>query len=472
MAKILVISSDANVRDHIGGIVAKMGHVISDVSTLKDGLAKIRRESFDIVYVDVRMPDGSGLDVLSTILAAPCSPEVFVLSKFGDPDEAELAIKKGAWDYLKKPVAAAVLGPPLERALQYRSAKTGRRTYLALSREKIIGDSPGMKRCLDSLAQAASSQANVLIEGETGTGKELFASAIHENSDRQNGHFVVVDCAALPETLVESMLFGHTKGAFTSAHEARSGLIKEADLGTLFLDEVGELPLLIQKAFLRVLQEKRFRPIGGEKEIRSDFRLIAATNRDLNAMVRAGAFRKDLLYRLRTLHIEIPPLRDHLEDIRDLVLFYSSRLCDQYGTAMKGFSQGFWNLLMGYSWPGNVRELIQALESAILVARNEPLLFSKHLPLHIRIQVARTTAAEKAGEAGEDLDEKDSGPKIERWNDARNAGLQKFEREYLLNLLSSCDGDIEKSVTVSGLSKARLYALLKKHGLTPLKRKR
>jgi two-component system NtrC family response regulator len=216
---------------------------------------------------------------------------------------------------------------PLIRAIQYQEEKKAGKTKVALKREGIIGNSLQMKGCFDLLAKAANSITNVLITGETGTGKELFASAIHENSSRANNNFVVVDCTVLPETLVESMLFGYKKGAFTGADRANEGLIIQADGGTLFLDEVGELPLNVQKAFLRVIDEHSFRPLSCKREIKSDFRLVSATNRNLEEMVRRGKFRKDLLFRIRSLVIEPPPLREHTEDIKELAMHYTAKLC-------------------------------------------------------------------------------------------------------------------------------------------------
>ena len=206
---------------------------------------------------------------------------------------------------------------------------------------------------------------------------------------------MVVDCTSLPETLVESVLFGHERGALTGADRSREGLIKQADGGTLFLDEIGELPFLIQKRFLRVIQEHRFRSVGGSQEIESDFRLVAGTNRDLEGMVRERRFREDLFHRLRTLIIELPPLRELLEDIKELTVFYMSSLCERFGIESKGASPEFWDVVTAYKWPGNVRELIQALEKALLSAKDEPILFPKHLPTYIRIQVARNSFPKK-----------------------------------------------------------------------------
>jgi two-component system NtrC family response regulator len=471
MAKILIIDDEPAVSDSILNVVRAAGHEGACASTLKDGLESLRQEPFDLVFLDVQMPDGSGLDILPALQATASTPEVIIITGFGDPDGAELAIKNGAWDYLQKPLSVKVIRLSVERALQYREKKKYARPIMAITREGIIGESPKLRSCFDGLAQAAASEANVLITGETGTGKELFAWAIHRNSPRRNSNFVVVDCAALPETLVESTLFGQLKGAFTGADRPRDGLIKQADRGTLFLDEVGELSPSIQKPFLRVLQEKRFRPVGGGREIKSDFRLIAATNRDLADMVKEGRFREDLLYRLRTLVIDIPALREHLEDIKDLVLTYAARLCDQYKIGMKGFSPGFWNVLLHYSWPGNVRELIQALEKSILAAKDEPTLFAKHLPVHIRVHVARSAFGEKSLAPDEFGPEEEFPGQLTSWSKARTKALAKAEKDYLLNLIGAYRGNMQEACRISGLSRARLYALLKKYRIAPRPKK-
>jgi two-component system, NtrC family, response regulator len=467
LAKLLIIDDDALVLDAFSEVVRKMGHTPHGASSVTEALNLLQSQQFDVVFCDVRMPDGSGLDILPEIRGAHPPPEVIIITGYGDPEGAELAIKQGAWDYLEKPVSVKEIMLCVERTLQYREKKQEAKIPIALKREEIIGNGPKLKVCLDSLAQAAQSEASVLITGETGTGKELFAWAVHNNSARAGRNFVVLDCAALPETLVESTLFGHVRGAFTGADKARDGLVKQADGGTLFLDEIGELSIGIQKAFLRVLQEKRCRPVGGGQEVHSDFRLVAATNRDLESMVKKGTFRDDLLFRIRTLVIELPPLREDKEELKSLVLHYLAKLCGQYNIQMKGFSPEFYDLLITYDWPGNIRELIQALERAVIAAKDDPILFPKHLPEHIRIRVARASVVQRMPRpqsAGETPDFS-AGPLS--LNDAREAGVTRIEKEYLIDLMRRFRGDISEACRISGLSRSRLYTLLKKHGVSP-----
>ncbi|HQN20291.1 MAG TPA: sigma-54 dependent transcriptional regulator, partial [Syntrophobacteraceae bacterium] len=379
----------------------------------------------------------------------------------------------GAWDYVQKPASCEAIRLPLVRALQFREQKAVKshirksgKAVRAFKREGIVGDSLKMEACMDLLAQAAGSNANVLITGETGTGKELFACAIHENSSRAGKAFVVVDCAALAESLVESVLFGHEKGAFTGADKAQDGMIKQADGGTLFLDEVGELPPSVQKAFLRVLQEHRFRRLGGKEEDHSDFRLIAATNRDLEQMVREGQFRKDLFFRLRSLSIEAPLLRDRVEDIKDLAIHHMAKQCERYGTCTKGLSPEFLNALTSYDWPGNVRELVHTMESSLIAARSEPILYPDHLPVHVRIQVARTSIARAAPNAAGPREVVEFCCRLPTMQDSREAAVADAERNYLQRLMYLTGTNIKEACKMAGLSRSQLYALLKKHGIT------
>lgn len=463
MSVILIIDDNKLICDWIAGVAVSLGHRCLFAHTREDGYRMAETDPPDIVFVDIRLPDGDGLDLLPKLKAVRTSPEIIVITGRGDPDEAERAILAGAWDYIEKPASFEAIRLPILRALEYRAERIEGTPPGVLKRKGIIGGSEKISACLELLAQAAGSDANVLITGETGTGKELYAKAVHYNSARAGRSFVVVDCTALPETLVESVLFGHARGAFTGADRSEEGLVLQADGGTLFLDEIGELPILIQKRFLRVIQEHRFRPVGGRQEISSDFRLVAATNRDLEGMVRQGRFREDLLFRLRTLTIGLPPLRDIPEDIREMTVYYMNALCERFGIVPKGASPEFWDLMAEYKWPGNVRELVQALEKALLSAKEEPMLFPTHLPAYIRIKVAResypkTEAVPAAAEAN---------PPVSRsappWKDIRKTAVAAAEEEYVKSLMGQVHGNVEEACRISGLSRSRLYTLLRRY---------
>jgi two-component system NtrC family response regulator len=469
MANILIIDDDRAICKALVGVVSRIGYDAEYAVTLKEGLNRVSSDLYDVIFLDVRLPDGNGLDALPEIRRSASSPEVIIITGEGDPDGAELAIKSGAWDYIEKPLSIEAMTLPLVRALQYRDEKRTQKPPVAIQRERIIGDGPEMKHCLDLLVQAAQSDAGVLITGETGTGKELFANAIHENSIRCSHNFVVVDCAALPKTLVESVLFGHEKGAFTGADRTTEGLVRQADGGTLFLDEVGELPMSTQRSFLRVLQERRFRPVGGRQEIESDFRLIAATHRDLDQAVQDGKFRQDLLFRVRSIVIDLPPLRERATDSKQLAMYFMTKFCDRHEIATKGFSPEFNEALAVYAWPGNVRELDSCLKSILTTAGDAPILYPKHLPTYIRAKMAResvgkkdkgTRAREKRGTRAETL---------EKFKDFRAMTLDEAEKAYLRNLMSLTQWNIPTACQMSGLSRPRLYALLKKHEISRAK---
>ncbi len=460
MAEILIVDDDEGMRYTLSVLVKQLRHNPFCVSSLKEGFHAASSAPFDVVLLDVNLPDGNGLSSLSKFRTSPSDPEIIIITGYGNPDGAELAIRTGAWDYIEKGASLKEISLPLTRALEYRTEKKKFKSPVVLNREGIIGNSPKLQECIDYLAQAATCDTSVLVTGETGTGKELFARAIHKNCTRRNKNFVVVDCAALPENLVESVLFGHEKGSFTGADRAEEGLIKQADGGTLFLDEVGELPLKIQKAFLRVLQEHCFRPIGSKKEVRSDFRVVSATNQDLNLMVSEGRFREDLLFRLRSLTIRLPSLRDRTEDIRELATHYTDRLCDRYGFATKDFSPEFLEALHTYGWPGNVRELINALERSIAMAQRLRTLFTIHLPTRIRAALARASIRSglRVNNSQPGNWEKENGalPKL-------HALLETTERHYIEDLISFTGWDLKKACSVSGLSRSRFYERLKKH---------
>lgn len=471
MAKILIIDDDRMICESLARIFEKLGHEVASANSTKEGLGKAKSDEYDIVFLDLQLPDGNGIDILPDIKATPSAPEVIILTGFPDAESAEVAIKSAAWDYLKKPAPMGSVKLVLSRALQYREEKKSAKpkvTRKNLKRESIIGNSPEVLACLDLVGRAAESDANILVSGETGTGKELFSRAIHANSRRSKGNFVVVDCASMPETLIENLLFGHKKGAYTGADRAEEGLVKHADGGTLFLDEIGELSLPSQKSFLRVLQERQFRPLGGTTEIKSDFRLISASNRNLEEMVKAGKFREDLLFRLRSIMINLPPLVKRGEDIKDLAMQYVAGLCEVHKTGMKGFSPDFFDVLASHRWPGNVRELYSTLEWTVAQALLEPTIFPQHLPAHIRVAVAKSSFGETEETPSEPaaVDTTDLSEHLPKWQEYRNTIVSEGEKRYLKALFSKSGSGMKKASELSGLSEPRLYQLLRKHKMS------
>lgn len=483
MGKVLIIDDEIAVCDALAELLTHLGHEVEMAMLLKKGIKKAKISHFDVILLDVSLPDGNGLEALSKLKQSSKDPEIIIMTGFGDPDSAEFAVRNGAWDYLEKKSSVQNIIFSIDRAIQYRKEKSEIIPAASLKRERIIGNSAMMRPCFDLLAQAAICDANVLITGDTGTGKELFSRAIHSNSPRAeklsplgtvrannpraDKNFVVVDCTALPETLVESVLFGHVKGAFTGADRPQEGLIEQADGGTLFLDEVGELPLITQKAFLRVLQERRFRPVGGKKEKDSNFRLIAATNRDLEKMQKKGEFRKDLLFRIRALSIELPPLRSRPEDIKDLARHHMARLCQCYDMEPKGFSPELFEAFLNYDWPGNVRELVNTIDGMLAVAGNESMLYAKHLPLHIRVKVL-CDSFKKNNERQDNANFETSAPvarhpaSLPSFKEYRNS----MEKKYLQDLISLSAYNIPNACKISNISRSRLYELLTKYGIS------
>jgi DNA-binding NtrC family response regulator len=457
LGRILVIDDSESTCEILAELISSLGHQSQYSLRLADGLRRISEDTYDIVLLDVKLPDGNGLEYISRIKGSRNNPDVIIITGDATLDGAKTAIEHGVWDYLEKPLAGNKVKLAIKRALDYREGKARREKPVVLKRDRIIGSSPPMARCLEQLAVAARSMAVVLITGETGTGKELFARTIHENSSRAGMPFLVVDCTTLTDTLVESILFGHVKGAFTGADRDAPGLVKQAHGGTLFLDEVGELPSDMQGVLLRVLQEGRFRPVGADKEQFSDFRLIAATNRDLSAMVREGRFRSDLHYRLKSLVINVPPLRDRGSDIVDIAFFIISELSRKYGTGLKGMSPEFLEAILSHDWPGNVRELVQVMESSFAAAHGEPTLHTIHLPLEMRVKMAHSSLRQTENEKCQDkrLPQKEGFPPL-------SAYIADAERQYLKNALKVTDGNIAELCELAGISRASLYSKLKK----------
>ncbi len=470
MANILIIDDDRVFCDVLSRRINRLGHHTVFTLTLEDGIKMAFTREFDVIMLDVQLPDGNGIQAISKFRELNHSPEVIIITGSGDPDGAELAIKWGAWDYVEKPASVDAITLPLIRALEYRKEKTNKDVRLSLKNEDIIGSSPQINSCLDLVAQAAASDVNVLIQGETGSGKELLARAIHQNSQRADQPFIVVDCGAIPENLVEGLLFGHEKGVFTGADRKQVGLVEQANRGTLFLDEVGELPMAIQKAFLRVLQEHRYRPLGGKTEKESDFRLVSATNRSLDKMVEEGNFREDLLYRIRSFSIVSPPLRERAEDISDLAMYYLAKKCEKSGILTKGFSPDFFETINTYDWPGNVRELFNSLDSAMASSGEEPVLFPQHLPVKIRTQIARSSVAVPLDK---NLDSEtlslltlaSEGP-LENYKEFRTRLLEAGEKQYFTKVCETAKGNAKEACQITGLSKSRLYHFLKEYNIS------
>ena len=454
MADILIVDDDKALTKMLAERITRTGQRVEVAATLHEGLQMIATTPFDVVFLDVRLPDGNGLEYLRQFKEARSMPEVIIITGQGEADGAEKAIISGAWSYIEKPYVFREMPLHLTRALQYRQEKIKVvEVPVALKRDNIVGSSRALSRCLDQIARAAACDVSVLVTGATGTGKELFAKAIHENSARSAKNFVVVDCAALPETLIESILFGHIKGAFTSAEKQQDGLVRHAHGGTLFLDEVGEMPLGIQKTFLRLLQEHEYRPVGASKHEHSDFRLVAATNRDLNECVRNGSFRDDLLFRLQAFTIELPPLKDRLEDIRELVTYFIARLCERYGVETKGIAPDFIEALSAYDWPGNIRELYQTIEQVFASAFLGPTCFAIHLPEKFRVLRAR------AGFEGRGTTE--TVARLPTWREYKDL----HEESYVKKLKLVSESNILQACAISGLSRTRLYQLLSKYDM-------
>ena len=466
MGNVLIIDDDQTIRDALSRVVTRLGHTPSLAATLSDGLRQAGDGGVDVVFLDVRMPDGNGLDVIADIRRGPSNPEVIVITGWGDPDGAERAMRQGAWDYIEKPPSVKTMTVPLASAMEHRrrDRAAGRLTG-PFAFSGIVGGNPKRELCIEQAAKAAASEVNVLLTGATGAGKELFARAIHDNSPRRDGAFVVVDCAALPASIVESVLFGSEKGAYTGADRRREGLLLRAHGGTLFLDEVAEMPLLVQKAFLRVLQERRVRPVGGLEEAPCHFRLVAATNQDLEAMAREGLFREDLLFRLQGVGIELPPLAGHPKDILDFAVHFAAEAAASLGRAPRVFSEDFSRALLAYPWPGNLRELKNTMEGALALAAGDEVLLPVHLPLHIRVCAARNRVTgrfagpyEAEASSLSPLHSFAALPRFREYRDEREA-------EYLRALVARFPGDIGRMLDVSGLSRSRLYALFKKYGI-------
>jgi two-component system NtrC family response regulator len=469
MNAILLIDDEPVIHDLVAAIAKEIGLTFKGARTLSQGLEMACKCSFDIVLLDVLLPDGNGLEKLAGLKACSGNPEVVVITGHGDSEGARRALGAGSWKYLQKPLVYENIRTTLEQILALRKHVPPSGEHRVTHREGIVGQSPEIDQCLCNLAHAARGNVNILITGETGTGKELFARAVHANSPRSQGPFVILDCASLTPNLIASHLFGHIRGAFTGADQSRDGLIAQADQGTLFLDEVGELPMEIQGSFLRTLETGEFRPVGAKSEKHSSFRLVAATNRNLESLVREKRFRNDLLFRLRTVNIHLPPLRVRTRDIPLLCSHYVTKLCRTFDIPQKQTSTDFMETMIQYDWPGNVRELVHAVERAIASAGSGPELYACHLPLHIRTAVTVQTLCPSdtdnhppAGTASRQVQ-----PFLS--SDHPLPNLREFREQaeamYVRELLKRVDGVMTRAAKHAGVSRGYLYELVKKLGI-------
>ncbi|SDT84146.1 sigma-54-dependent transcriptional regulator [Desulfobacula phenolica] len=464
MPKVLIIDDDELICETLVKVFNRMGYDIFYQLTLKDGLEQIFADNIDIVFLDVSLPDGNGLQAIKSIKKHPFAPEIIIITGNENIDGAELAIRSNAWDYISKTGSMKKFKFALDRAFEYRKQKQAVQSKHTVKRDLIIGESPLILSCIDKVSKAAVNDIPVLISGETGTGKELFSRMIHINSKRSHAGFIVVDCAALPEYLVESTLFGHVKGAFTGADSSKAGLMEMADKGTLFLDEVGELPLNIQKKFLRALQEKQFRPVGGQNEIKSDFRLISATHRDIGAMVKENKFREDFYFRIFSMNIHLPPLKDRKDDIKLIVQNHLSNNKNFSKENLCSVSDEFLRELQIYDWPGNVRELITIIDLAQSEAGAGSILFPHHLPSHLRVFNIRNKFDNSTVR---DMSEDFVSPAVQNIGNTLKFKdyIEKMKCEYLRVLLSNVQGNIQHACKRSGLSKSQLYRLMQQYDL-------
>ncbi len=471
---VLIIDHDLEIFDILSKYKGELALRVSYADTLKEGLEKNQSEGYQVILMRDSLTDGDSCFIVQEFQHDAHPPEIIIFTDNGDLAQAEIALRNGVWDYVVTSSLKKKLPELLQRAIRYRHSK---KNYDELPQHQIrdklkphgiIGHSSLIRKSIDFAAKIAPSDSNVLITGETGTGKELFARVIHNLSSRASKNMTIVDCASLPTSLVESILFGHAKGSFTGAEKKQPGLIKQSDGGTLFLDEVGEMPPEIQKKFLRVLQERKYLPVGGNVETTSNFRLIAATNKDLQVMVDQNMFRKDLLFRLKTFQLELPPLRMRTSDITELAYFFRDDFCMRNKTRKKKLSSDFVMLLLKYDWPGNVRELFQAIECAIASAEDSIILYAKHLPLNIRIQVTRNIIQQMAPTQMDNRKDGSDGFKDQEMptlKDARDRAVAEQEKKYLSKLLVLSGRNVRKCCETSGLSRSRFYDLLKKYQL-------
>ncbi len=446
MARILIVDDDTDFRESLAEMLGDLGHAVSQAPTVADGLRHLRAGPVDAAIVDLRMPGEDGLDFLRQarrVSQVPC----IMLTAYASGGNTIEAMRLGAFDHLAKPIARAALVEALERALRaaaHAGAQDGSDAARApaAGEDELVSASEAMRQVFKRIGLAAGSNATVLVLGETGTGKELVARALHRNSDRAQRPFVAVNCAAIPADLMESELFGHVKGAFTGAVSDRAGRFREAQAGTLLLDEVGDMPLPTQAKILRALQEREITPVGASRPVAVDVRIIAATHRDLPEAVRQGRFREDLWYRLQVVPVHLPPLRERLGDVLPLAEHFLRRIG---GASPKRLGADAARALLAHDWPGNVRELRNAMERAALLCTG-PVIEPEHMGL-------RPAAAVAARPQGID------------WDGPLAPAIAQLERAMVGRALAAAMGNRAEAARRLGLSRQQLYRKLAEHGL-------
>jgi DNA-binding NtrC family response regulator len=440
--KILIVDDETVVRDSLNRLFADEGFETRAAASGREALERLGPGEFDLALIDIRMPGMDGMELQERLRQADPELMVVIMTGYATVETAVQALKKGAWDYIVKPIDPDELVHLVSKALDHRGARrevTRLRENMQeiFPKTELIGRSPAMKRVTELVEMVAPAEATVLITGESGTGKEVVARAIHSNSPRRNMPMVVIHCGALTETLLESELFGHERGAFTGAQFRRKGKFEVADGGTVFLDEISDISLRTQSDLLRVLQEKEIVRVGGAQPVKVDFRCIAATNRSIEDLVKAGTFRPDLYYRLNVFAINIPPLRERREDIPLLADYFLRRFCASTNREAPRISPAAIDSLMAHDWPGNVRELENAVERALVVGRNGEI-----GPAHFALGVR----GEALGSGGRTLDE--------------------VERTHIEKVVSECDGNLSRAARVLGIDRTTLYHKLKRYRAT------
>ena len=448
--QLLIVEDDAANREYLAESLVDEGYRVDVAAGGRAGIERVRHGGVDLVVTDVKMPDMDGLDMLAEIRgsADPANPppHVIVITAFGSIETAKRALKLGAHDYITKPFEIDDLLTAVEKALDERTLRSEvvrlRKEVARPYRfENIIGRSAPMQDVFALIKRLSGSAVNVLITGESGTGKELVARALHFNSPRAKKPFVAVNCAAIPDTLLESELFGYKRGAFTDARNDRAGMFVEADGGTLFLDEIGDLTPALQAKLLRVLQEKEIRPLGAQRPEKVDVRVLSATNRDLSQRMAEGVFREDLFYRLNVIEVVLPPLRDRAEDVLPLAEHFLTEAARRTGKPISAFTQAALKVLLGYPWPGNVRELENVVERAVALCEGEQIT-PDDLPSQVR---ERRSTDVLAGAL------------------ARGLTLAELEREYISRVLQAEGGNKTRAAQRLGLDRKTLYRKLEEY---------